>query len=503
MMKPLLLVRADASAQIGVGHVMRCSALAQAWQDDGGDVVFLSHELPSDAAEPWRTGGIALREQPHMPGSENDAHATAAEARACGACWTVADSYAFGPRFFQQVRQSGTHVLAFDDEGKVDCAAASLVLRPWRMAAEPEANHLDGPAYALLRQEFAAALELPREIPVQARKFLLTLGGGDPENWTGRLLQILAGAQSPLPADGELVVVIGAANPHAGMLAERLRELPRAVRLERATREMARLLAWADVALSASGSTCWEICALGLPALVLPLNSNQLPIATGLAAASAARNLGLAADFDPVVFSSAVRSLAADQHARSAMSTAGRQLVDGRGAARVVTQLKSKLIRFRRAGADDARLIWEWANDPAVRAASFHSAPIPWEDHQRWFAAQLCAPATHFFIAELEGQPVAQVRFVIEGEEAIISVSLSAALRGRRYSSAVLVRAAREIFRTTEIEHIVALIKPGNAASLRAFLRAGYHREDETTEAGQSALRCVLSRANSPIHERD
>ncbi|HSI10800.1 MAG TPA: UDP-2,4-diacetamido-2,4,6-trideoxy-beta-L-altropyranose hydrolase [Chthoniobacter sp.] len=502
-MKPTLLVRADASAQIGVGHVMRCRALAQAWQDDGGEAVFLSHGLPANVAEELRGEGISTEEQPYLPGSENDERATAERARALDACWTVADSYEFGPRFFQQLRESGTQVLAFDDEDQGAAVHASLVLRPWRIAAEPQSAHLDGPAYALLRREFRDLIEAPREIPVQAGRFLITLGGGDPENWTGRLLDALAGSNSPLPPDAELVVVVGAANPHAEALADRLRSLPVRARLERATREMARLLAWADLGLSASGSTCWEICALGLPALILPLNSNQLPIATGLASSGAACNLGLAAEFDPMVFSSAVSSLAADQRARSAMSTAGRQLVDGRGAARVVTQLKSKLIHLRPAGADDARLIWEWANDPAVRAASFRSAPIPWEDHERWFAAQLSASTTHFFIAELEGKPVGQIRFVVEGNEAIISASMSAALRGRRYGSALLVRAAREIFRISNIERIVALIKPGNTASLRSFQRAGFHREDDTVEEGQSAHRCLLRRTESPIHERD
>lgn len=503
MKKPVLLVRADASAQIGAGHLMRCRALAQAWQDDGGDAVVLSHRLSEDMARQLREEGIATEEQQHPPGSENDGDATAERARALGAQWTVADSYEFGPRFFRQLQEGGTRVVTFDDEGKGETAGASLVLCPWRIGAEPQVDHLNGPSYALLRREFAAQLKMPREIPEQARRFLITLGGGDPENWTGRLLDALTGPHSPLPPDAELVVVIGAANPHAEALANRLKALPMTARIERATREMARLLAWADLGLSASGSTCWEICALGLPSLVLPLNSNQLPIATGLASEGAACNLGLAADFDAPTFSSEVRTLASDQAARSAMSLAGRRLVDGRGAARVVTQLKSKLVHLRPAAVDDMKLIWEWANDPLVREASFRGAPIPWEDHQRWFAAQLVSPTTRFFVAELDGQPVAQVRFAIEDTSAVISASLSAELRGHRLASAILVRAAREIFRTTAVERIVALIKPGNTASLRAFTRAGFVREEDTVEAGQAALQCVLHRRDCPIHERD
>lgn len=500
MKKPVLLVRADAGEKIGVGHVMRCRALAQAWQDDGGDAVFLSQQLPAELAEQLRCDQISIRNQPHAAGSDNDAELTMQEACALHACWIVADSYAFGPGYIRQLRSAPARVLVFDDESEGDFSAADLVLRPWLMDAAPAPGHLDGPAYALLRREFAEFLAASREIPARARKFLLTFGGADAENWTGRLLDFLSDC---LPSDGEVIAVIGAANPHAEVVAGKLRALRVTTRMERATREMARLLAWADLAISASGSTCWEMCALGLPALVLPLNSNQLPIAAGLAAHGAACNLGAAVNFEPTAFTSAVSTLAEDQEARSAMSTAARRLVDGRGAARVATQLKSRLIYLRRAAPEDAKRIWEWANDPVVRGASFHSESIPWEAHERWFARQLSDERTHLFIAELDGEPVAQVRFAVEGHEAIISISMSAALRGRRYAGALLVRAAREIFRVSEIERIVALIKPENVASTRAFLRAGFQREEDRIEAGQTALCYTLSRTHSPIHARD
>jgi UDP-2,4-diacetamido-2,4,6-trideoxy-beta-L-altropyranose hydrolase len=500
MKKPVMLVRADAGEKIGVGHVMRCRALAQAWQDDGGEAVFLSQQLPAGLAEQLRGDEISIRHQPHAAGSDDDAALTTQEARALHACWIVADSYAFGPGYLRQLRATQARVLVFDDESVGDFSAADLVLRPWLMDAAPAPDHLDGPAYALLRREFRQFLDAARDIPVRARKILLTFGGADAENWTGRLLDFLSASLSP---DCEVIAVVGAANPHAEMIAEKLRTLRVSARMERATSEMARLLAWADLAISASGSTCWEMCALGLPSLVLPLNSNQLPIAVGLAAHGAAGNLGPAASFEPTTFTSAVRALAEDQQARSAMSTAARRLVDGRGAARVATQLKSKLFHLRPAAAGDARLIWEWANDPAVRAASFHSEPIPWEAHERWFAKQLSNESAHLFIVELDGEPVAQIRFAVEGHEAVISIGMSAALRGRRYASALLVRSAREIFRVSEIERIVALIKPGNIASARAFSRAGFQQEDDRTEAGQTALCYTLSRTRSPIHARN
>jgi UDP-2,4-diacetamido-2,4,6-trideoxy-beta-L-altropyranose hydrolase len=500
---PVLMVRADMSAGIGSGHMMRCMALAQAWQSDGGRAVFLSHDTPKPMVEELREQKFPVQSQPHTPGSHDDALTTADQAAAHGACWTVVDSYACDVDYLQRVEESGTRLLIFDDEGRVNHAPASLVLRPWLMTSTPEDNCLDGPRYALLREEFGACAQAVREIPAQVRKFLLTLGGGDPDNWTGKLLEVLAAPNSPLRADGELVVVIGACNPHAESLAAQLTRLPCPARIERATREMARLLAWADIGVSASGSVCWEMCAVGLPALVLPLNDNQLPIARGLAAAGAAMNLGLAGDFDAGSLIEPLRSLAGNQKARQSMSAAGRRLVDGRGAMRVVTELKSKLFHLRSARSGDEKLIWEWANDPAVRQASFRSEPIPWADHRRWFAAKIASPTTRMFLAELENEPVAQVRFELADDEAIISVSVSAKLRGRRYASAILRRASREIFRSAPVERVVAFIKSSNTASQRAFERAGFIHAEDTVEEGEPAAKYILHRTDCPIHERD
>ena len=88
--EPVLMVRADMSAGIGSGHMMRCMALAQAWQSDGGRAVFLSHDTPKPMVEELREQKFPVQSQPHIPGSHDDALTTAEQAAAHGACWTVA-----------------------------------------------------------------------------------------------------------------------------------------------------------------------------------------------------------------------------------------------------------------------------------------------------------------------------------------------------------------------------------------------------------------------------
>ena len=150
-------------------------------------------------------------------------------------------------------------------------------------------------------------------------------------------------------------------------------------------------------------------------------------------------------------------------------------------------------LRIRRATRDDCRLYWEWANDPAVRQASFSSEPIPWEAHVEWFTRRLDAPDSRLYvISDAEGEPVAQVRFEIEGACAVVSVSVAASHQGKGYGAQALTMAARELFAETAVTRIDAYIKPDNTASLRLFEKAGYQRQADTTVKGQPAVHMAL-----------
>lgn len=135
-------------------------------------------------------------------------------------------------------------------------------------------------------------------------------------------------------------------------------------------------------------------------------------------------------------------------------------------------------MNLRLATLDDARLLWEWRNDPTVRAYSHNKQPIPWEDHMRWMGARSKDPDCRIWIAEVGGVPVGQVRYDREagpgGKVGTISFSVAAEHRGKGYGTTIL-RASRDrAWQELELSAIVGEVKPENFPSRRAFEAAGF-----------------------------
>jgi UDP-2,4-diacetamido-2,4,6-trideoxy-beta-L-altropyranose hydrolase len=480
-----VLFRVDANAQIGSGHLMRCLALAQAWQKSGERVAFATAQpIERLESEKMRTFAVTA-----AAGSAADCEQTCAFAAEVDAAWIVVDGYRFPADFQTGVKARGFRLMIIDDHGAAGRYAADLVLdqNPTAAAARyadraSSTRLLLGTRYTLLRAEFEAWRSWHRTFPGKIQRIIVTFGGADPVNATRKVLAGLASLE-----DVEVIAVLGA--HFTGEVAESTN-----LRVLRDVRDMPALMAGCDLAITAAGSTCWELAFLQTPMLVMPIAENQMPIADALAASGAAVNLGWHAEVSPQDIADALAALVESETRRRTMGEAGRALIDGEGAARVLADLKKSLLQIRRATVADCRLIWEWSNQPSVRAASFLSEPIPWEDHCRWFHERLTGTATVLYVAE-RGLPIGQTRFELqEDDEALISISLDAAVRGRSYGSAVILASCERLFMETTARRVRALIKRDNGPSLRAFDRAGFQRVADTVSAGATAAQFVLEK---------
>jgi UDP-2,4-diacetamido-2,4,6-trideoxy-beta-L-altropyranose hydrolase len=305
---------------------MRCLALAQALAERPTFVM----SAPPQA--------FVARAEPDADVVALDAGDDVAQVRATGADWVVVDGYHFGSGYQRALQESGARVLVVDDYAHLDRYHADVLLNqnlgaPDYRGRAPGARLLIGPRFALLRREFR---DVPaRTTPEVARRVLVTLGGSDPDGVSAQVVGALARVGQPL----KVQVVAGAGNPHLAVLERAAAAGPHPVDLVVDARDMPRRMAWADLAVTAAGSTSWELARVGTPQIAIVLADNQRPIARGLTDAGLAVSLGWHADVTDEGIADAVAALVGDAGRRDELSRRGRELVDGRGALRVLAAM--------------------------------------------------------------------------------------------------------------------------------------------------------------------
>jgi len=493
-----ILIRADACVDIGTGHVMRCLALAQAWQDAGGSAVFALAKstaaiLKRLAAEGFETFAVGAE-----PGCAEDADLTARLGVHHSVRWTVLDGYLFDGEYQQRVKDGGSRLLCVDDNADARRFCADVILNQnLHASVSMYGERMDGsslllgPSYALLRREFNGLRDWKREFDSPARTVLVMMGGSDPQNLSAVAIESLRKlGRSEMNA----TVVAGGSNLHIEELRQQARKSKVNIQVVVDAPDLPRLIQSADLAISAAGSTCWEICMLGLPAIVIDAAPNQLPIARELdrrlmaihIPRAQATAIHLAAKIDAI--------LNAPEVLRR-MSQRASAAVDGKGSQRVVAAMRGHGMTMRPAQAADCSLLWRWTNDPAVRKASFSSAEIPWEAHTFWFAQRMADPGSTFLIFEEESEPVGCVRFQSSSmADTEIGVTLGPQFRQCGLAPRLLDRATEHAFEQGTAQRVHAYIKLDNPASARSFERAGFSLIGTTRVKENEALHYVRER---------
>ncbi|MBT2300800.1 UDP-2,4-diacetamido-2,4,6-trideoxy-beta-L-altropyranose hydrolase [Variovorax paradoxus] len=360
-----VVFRADASLQIGTGHVMRCLTLAAALRLEGADCRFVCRGHPGHLANLIRDRGFAVTVLPMGTldpsrlavaahdawlGCDwnSDAAQTIAALQGIRPDWIVVDHYALEAGWEQALAAHAGAMLVIDDLADRDHRCELLLDQnvgrdgahyAGRVSAGCEV--LAGPRYALLRPEFAAmrAYSLERRRDMHVQHLLISLGGVDQANVTGALLEALRACA--LPADLRICVVMGSAAPWLAEVQDVAARMPWPTQVRANVQDMALLMADSDLALGAAGATSWERCCLGLPSIVVALAANQRGILKALHEAGAAAALADRQD-------GAGPDLAALPHLlQSAMvpstlrrlSTTAERIVDGLGTGRVLAAI--------------------------------------------------------------------------------------------------------------------------------------------------------------------
>lgn len=473
---PLVGFRVDGSARIGAGHVRRCLTLADALRAQGAETVFLC----ATDAESFNNLVVAARhrliELPAGVASDNEA-----DAQACLAALgdeplaaLVVDHYALGQVWERAMRPVALRLVVLDDlaDRAHDC---DLLIDtapgdPQRYAGlVPPACALQlGPRFALLRDAFRA--QPPRVRDGAIARVLISFGAIDADNLSR---EALAAVRAALPRETRVDLVLSHWSPHRAAMAAAAADDPW-LELHLDTPDMAALMARADLAIGAGGTTSWERAALGLPALVVEIADNQRATLAGLADAGCALRVEAGAGLAERL-RDRLALLAAHRGLVIGMAHAGQALVDGRGAARVARAILPLALSLRQARSDDAALLLAGRNRPAVRQASLDQDEIDPNAHAAWFAARLADRQSQLLIGEVDGRAVGVLRYDFEADRARVSLYLLEDGDARGFGSALL--AAGEAWlgaHRPDCGGLVAEVRNENIASRALFAAAGY-----------------------------
>lgn len=334
-----IALRSDASTRIGSGHLMRCLTLAAALREAGDDATFICRDLPGNLIDLVVAQGFPVQrlappppdvvlemESGHaawlgVPWQSDVQEVREVLGRLPRQDWLVVDSYALDCRWEEALRPLVGRIMVIDDlaDRPHDCD----LLLDQNLVPHPESRYtgllplncrqLLGPRHALLRPEFWRERQRLQPRDGRVRRILIFFGGSDATNETAKALRALR----LLDREGIAIdVVVGAANPHRQEIAALCKTLPR-ITYHCQIENIAELMARADLAIGAGGTTTWERCFLGLPSLTMVLAENQAQIAAAIAAAGATRNLGFHDQVTPEMIAAALReSFAAPEQLR-------------------------------------------------------------------------------------------------------------------------------------------------------------------------------------------
>lgn len=328
-----ILIRVDATSEIGMGHLMRMVSLGQILTDHGCDVHFATVGPPSESTRPVSTNNFTLH---HLAGqaligSSEDAAALRALIEAVDPDWVILDGNGFGTNYQRMIKESGRKVMSVDDLARGHFVSDAVLNQNYgaerfTYSAEPYTRMLLGADHVLLRREFRAVdpgKRQPNEPPVN---ILVSLGGGSLAGGSA-LDSLLRGLLAVSRPGLRFRVLAGMLNAPADDLRALAASDLRVELIERADR-MVDEMSWADVAICSAGSTMWELIYMGVPFLAVALNESQLDFLATLEQDGICVSLGSHVDLDQARVQRTVESVVTQQHLRRRLVESSAGLID-------------------------------------------------------------------------------------------------------------------------------------------------------------------------------
>jgi UDP-2,4-diacetamido-2,4,6-trideoxy-beta-L-altropyranose hydrolase len=339
--KPFVVIRADGGSSIGMGHIMRCISLAKAFVLYGAKIVFASN-MP-DGLELLANRGFDTIEL-HNASIEEEAEELRNYCLYSKTDLLIVDSYNVTPQYFSKLKGCAELIGYIDDLDKF-LYEVDIIINGNINAKLMQYNgyssgtlKLLGLEYNLIRDEFK---DLPRRnINDKIKNILVTAGGGDVKNIAELISDYIL--DDYLNSDIQINLVVGSAYKKIDYIEEKYK-FNKNVNVLKNVQKMSEIMLEADFAISAGGSTLYELCACGTPGAAFIYADNQEGIVKEMESLGLIKNLGWYHELNPQCIYEVLNQMESEKKFRVDIAEKGQSLVDGHGAERVVERVFQQL----------------------------------------------------------------------------------------------------------------------------------------------------------------
>ncbi|MBG0859631.1 MAG: UDP-2,4-diacetamido-2,4,6-trideoxy-beta-L-altropyranose hydrolase [Bacteroidales bacterium] len=459
-----ILIRADGDGRTGLGHLVRCSALAQMLKDDF-DIIFYSRFIPGSLAFELRRNGFNVVRITN----EKDFLASITPDKII-----IIDGYDFDTDYQRTIKYKDAKLICIDDLHDKEFMADLIInhtpgVKPKDYMAQPYTQYALGPEYVLLRPVFLEQAKKNRQVD-KVETVLICFGGADPDGLTLKALITV----SEFKKFNRIVVITGAAFNRKSEFDKILVSDPRiSYRHNLSERQMVEALVDSDLAIVPSSGILFEALVAGCVVIAGMTTSNQKYLYESL------RGTGLFIDANSF----------SNNELSKAISTAlwdrpnSTKIIDGKSKERILkltNQLYNELlITLRDVNKEDKDLTYGWASNQEIRRFSFNRHPISFKEHTEWFNRKINDPSCLYLIADYKGESIGSIRFDITEGEAVINYLLNPEYQGKGFGLVILKKGIERLMKEklsslNPLKILIGEVMKDNIPSIKSFNRLGF-----------------------------
>ncbi len=471
MLKQKIIFRVDGSSTIGLGHISRCCALADMLKENF-EIYFYTRADAQPVIKDIKQYSTKVVKLNNNISYNEEAVEWISVLE--GNEIIVLDGYNFNTNYQQKIKEKGCKLVCIDDIHAYYFFADAVInhapgINEKDYSTEPYTQLYLGTDYVLLKKMFLEeALKPGKTFDFHKSPILICFGGADSNNITMQTLEEVM----HLFSQKKINVVVGAAYFHLDELRKIIKEEQHvSLYINLKPKDMLTLMQQSGIAITAASTIALEyICVKG-NLFLKQTADNQKDLYNSLIEKRCAYSY----------------ELLKDQNNSNEIISNQYKLIDGKSNQRLQKMFNdlseihsSGKLKFVRAKNKDADLLFEWINDPQVRAQSLSTNIITYEVHKNWFSKKMADKNCYLYIVYNSNVPAGMIRFDVYNNESTISYLVDKLQRGKGIGFLIINEGIKQFKNDSHfIGCLKATVKNTNIASLKIFENTGFEKEND------------------------